>query len=423
MYNAYRLGSCAFFVCMKAYDQFYTKKVSFNMNKKTKIVLAILLGNLFIAFLGIGLIVPVLPTIMNELNISGTVVGYLTAAFALTSLIFSPIAGRFADKYGRKIMIILGLGIFAVSELLFGLGKTVEVLFMSRILGGLSGALIMPAVMAYIADITTVKTRPQALGYMSAAISTGFIIGPGVGGFLAEIGTRVPFFTAAVLGGVATLLSILFLKEPERSQQPEVVEQTESKSPLKKVLIPMFLIAFLILFLSSFGLAVVESFISLYTDHKFGFSPGDIAVVITVSALIGALSQVLLFDRMTQWWGEIKLIRLCILISAIFVLALTQVASFFMITLVITICFVAFDLIRPAATSYLSKIAGNDQGFVGGMNSMFTSLANAVGPILGGILFDIDVDYPYYLATVFLAVALGIALVWKKPALNPTVND
>ncbi|MDI7741970.1 MFS transporter [Lysinibacillus fusiformis] len=393
------------------------------MNKNTKIVLAILLGNLFIAFLGIGLIIPVLPTIMNELQISGTVVGYLTAAFALTSLIVSPIAGRFADKYGRKIMIILGLATFAASELLFGLGKTVEVLFISRVLGGVSGAFIMPAVMAYIADITTVDTRPKALGYMSAAISTGFIIGPGVGGFLAEIGTRVPFFSAAALGAVATILSIIFLKEPERTEQPEVVEHSESKSPLKKILIPMFLIAFLILFISSFGLAVVESFISLYTDHKFGFSPADIAVVITVSALIGALSQVLLFDRMTQWWGEIKLIRLCLLISAIFVFALTTVSSYVMIIFVITMCFVGFDLIRPAATSYLSKIAGNDQGFVGGMNSMFTSLANAIGPILGGMLFDIDVDYPYYLATVFLAVALGIALGWKKPAFGKPVAE
>ncbi|MDN4492728.1 MFS transporter [Ureibacillus aquaedulcis] len=393
------------------------------MNKNTKIVLAILLGNLFIAFLGIGLIIPVLPTIMNELHISGTVVGYLTAAFALTSLVVSPIAGRFADKYGRKIMIILGLATFAVSELLFGLGKSVEVLFVSRILGGVSGALIMPAVTAYIADITTAETRPKALGYMSAAISTGFIIGPGVGGFLAEIGTRVPFFSAAVLGALATVLSILFLKEPERTEQPVVMEQTESKSAFKKICIPMFLIAFLIIFISSFGLAVVESFISLYTDHKFSFSPGDIAVLITVSAIIGALSQILLFDRLTQWWGEIKLIRLCLVISVVFVFVLTQVSSYAMIIFVITMCFVGFDLIRPAATSYLSKIAGNDQGFVGGMNSMFTSLANAIGPILGGVLFDIDVDYPYYLAAVFLAVALGIALAWKKTEIAKPVAE
>jgi DHA1 family multidrug resistance protein-like MFS transporter len=389
------------------------------MSRNSKIVLAVLLGNLFIAFLGIGLIIPVLPTIMNELNISGTVVGYLTAAFAITQLIVSPIAGRWADKYGRKIMIVLGLGTFALSELLFGLGKTVEVLFISRILGGVSGAFIMPAVTAYIADITTQDTRPKALGYMSAAISTGFIIGPGVGGFLAEIGTRVPFFSAAVLGALATILSIIFLKEPERAEQPEMAGQQASGSSFKKILIPMFFIAFLIIFISSFGLAVVESFFSLYTDHKFSFTPGDIAIAITVSALIGALSQILLFDRMTLWWGEINLIRLCLIIAAIFIVILTQVSGFAMIIVVITVCFVTFDLIRPAVTSYLSKIAGNDQGFVGGMNSMFTSLANALGPIFGGMLFDVDVDYPYYMAAVFLAAAFAISLGWKKPSINP----
>ncbi|RHW37620.1 MFS transporter [Lysinibacillus yapensis] len=388
------------------------------MNRKSKIVLAVLLGNLFIAFLGIGLIIPVLPTIMNELNISGTVVGYLTAAFAFTQLIASPISGRFADKYGRKIMIILGLGTFAVSELLFAMGEAVEVLFISRILGGVSAAFIMPAVTAYIADITTSETRPKALGYMSAAISTGFIIGPGLGGFLAEIGTRVPFYSAAALGAVATILSIFFLKEPERVEQLEVFAQEASQSSLKKLFIPIFLVAFLIIFISSFGLAVVESFFSLYTDHKFGFTPGDIAVAITVSAIIGALSQILLFDRMTLWWGEINLIRLCLIIAAIFIIVLTQVSGFMMIVLIITICFVTFDLIRPAATSYLSKIAGNDQGFVGGMNSMFTSLANALGPILGGMLFDIDVDYPYYLAALFLAAAFAISLGWKKPIID-----
>ena len=143
-------------------------------------VLAILLINLFIAFLGIGLVIPVLPTIMNELNISGSVVGYMVAAFAITQLIFSPIAGKWVDKFGRKIMIVIGLFIFGFSEFLFGLGKTVEILFVSRMLGGISAAFIMPAVTAFIADITTTTNRSKALGYMSAAISTGFIIGPGL---------------------------------------------------------------------------------------------------------------------------------------------------------------------------------------------------------------------------------------------------
>jgi DHA1 family multidrug resistance protein-like MFS transporter len=169
------------------------------MKKRKEMTLAILLMNIFFVFLGISLVIPVLPTIMNELNISGTVVGYLTAAFALTQLIFSPFAGKAADKFGRKIMIVIGLFIFSFSELLFGLGKTIEVLFISRILGGVSGAFIMPAVTAFIADVTTIEKRPKALGYMSAAINTGFIIGPGIGGFLAEIGTRVPFFQPLLL--------------------------------------------------------------------------------------------------------------------------------------------------------------------------------------------------------------------------------
>ena len=101
--------------------------------KEFKVTLGLLLLNLFIAFLGIGLVIPVLPTLMNELGISGTTVGYLTAAFAIAQLIVSPIAGKAVDKYGRKIMIVIGLFIFGFSELLFGLGKTIEVLFISRI--------------------------------------------------------------------------------------------------------------------------------------------------------------------------------------------------------------------------------------------------------------------------------------------------
>ena len=77
--------------------------------------------------------------------------------------------------------------------------------------------------------------------------------------------------------------------------------------------------------------------------------------------------------------------------------------------------FVGFDLIRPAVTSYLSKIAGNEQGFVGGMNSMFTSLGNIFGPILGGILFDINLNYPYYFATIVLVLGVILALFWRKP--------
>ncbi|MBU5236335.1 MFS transporter, partial [Vibrio cholerae] len=115
----------------------------------------------FIAFLGIGLVIPVTPTIMNELHLSGAIVGYMVAAFAIAQLVVSPIAGRWADQFGRKRMIVIGLLIFGASELLFGIGKTVSILFLSRVLGGISAAFIMPAVTAFIADITTMEARPK----------------------------------------------------------------------------------------------------------------------------------------------------------------------------------------------------------------------------------------------------------------------
>lgn len=380
--------------------------------KNQNTILAILLMNLFIAFLGIGLVIPVLPTIMNELHLSGSVVGYMVAAFAVSQLLVSPLAGRWADKFGRKKMIILGLLFFSVSELLFGVGKTVEVLFISRMLGGVSAAFIMPAVTAFIADITTVETRPKALGYMSAAISTGFIIGPGIGGFLAEIGVRIPFFSAALLALVAVILSTITLREPERNHEEQAEEQ---KSGMKRIFAPMYFIAFMIILISAFGLASFESLFSLFVDHKFSFTPKDIAIAITGGAIIGAIAQVALFDRLTLYFGEIRLIRYCLVFSAILVVVMTVASSYLSILIVTFVIFVGFDLMRPAVTSYLSKIAGNEQGFVGGMNSMFTSIGNVFGPIVGGILFDVDLNYPFYFAAIFLVIGIALSAVWKQP--------
>lgn len=380
--------------------------------QKYKVTLSLLLLNLFIAFLGIGLVIPVLPTLMNEMKLSGTVIGYLTAAFAIAQLVSSPLAGKAADRFGRKIMIVLGLLIFGCSELLFAVGKQVEVLFFSRILGGISAAFIMPAVTAYIADITTLQNRSKALGYMSAAISTGFIIGPGIGGFLAEFGTRVPFFFAGMLGIVAAILSVIVLTEPQRNHEES--DPSEVKSGLKRIFIPMYLIPFVLIFIASFGLAAFESFFSLFVDHKFGFTPKDIAIVITGGAIFGALAQLLLFDRLTKVWGEIKLIQLSLLFSALLVFMMTVIHSYVPILLTTFVVFVGFDLFRPAVTSHLSKIAGNEQGFVGGMNSMFTSLANVFGPILGGMLFDVDVDYPYYFSALLLIGGVFMTIYWKR---------
>lgn len=385
------------------------------MGKQQILALIIVLINLFLVFMGISLVIPVVPTIMDELYLSGSVVGYLVAAFALFQLIASPISGRWVDRYGRRRMILIGLVIFAFSEFLFGIGQDVYVLFASRILGGISAAFIMPGVTAYIADITTMEYRPKALGYMSAAISTGFIIGPGVGGFLAGIGTRIPFFFAAGFALMAFVVSILFMHEPERYEDDIQVQVEGAQKGWRKIFIPVFFISFMIIFITSFGLSSFESLFSLFADRKFGFTPTDIAIMITGGGVLGAIFQVGLFGYLVKWLGEIKLIRYCLIFSGVLVFWMTLVHEYYAILLVTVTIFIGFDLMRPAVTNYLSRIAGHEQGFAAGMNSMFTSIGNVIGPIIGGVLFDIDMDYPFYFATVLLAVGIGITLVWKDP--------
>ena len=381
-----------------------------NQNK----VLILLLSNMFIAFLGIGLVIPVMPTLMRELELDATIMGYLVSAFAVAQLIISPFAGKWVDLYGRKRMIVIGMFLFGISELIFGLADQVWILFLSRILGGVSAAFIMPAVTAFIADITTIKERPRALGYLSAAINTGFIIGPGIGGFLADIGTRVPFYFAGGLGIFAGIFSIMMLREPERTVETNSSKEGTGKKGYRKLFTVIYLIPFLIILSASLGLSTFESMYSLFVDQKYGFTAKDIAMLITVSAILGVLAQVFLFERVTKVIGEIWLVKLCLLVGAVFAFLLTRASAYWSVLAVTFIVFLAFDLIRPAITTYLSRIAGNDQGFVSGMNSAFTSIGNIIGPAIGGILFDENLIYPYIFAAILLGVSLLISLVWHE---------
>ena len=375
----------------------------------------LVLVNLFIVFLGMGLVIPVMPTLMREMQLEGSTMGYLVAAFAFAQLLISPIAGKWVDSIGRKKLIVIGMFIFALSELLFGLGQDVKILYISRMLGGISAAFIMPAVTAFVADMTSLRERPKAMGYVAAAISAGFIIGPGIGGFLAEHGTRLPFFFAALLGLLGSIFSLVILKEPKR---PDVKESNTDKpvvkSGFRKVLEPIYLIPMIIIFVSSFGLAAFETVYSLFVDYKFAFTPKDIALIITISGVLGVIAQVLTFDRIVEKIGEIRLIQICMGVSAIFIFAMIKVTAYWSILIVTFVIFLMFDLIRPALTTYLSKMAGNEQGFVGGLNSTFTSIGNIIGPGMAGILFDVNIDYPYVLSMFVLILSFVISLFWKE---------
>jgi DHA1 family multidrug resistance protein-like MFS transporter len=388
---------------------------------RNRATILLLMLNIFLVFTGIGLIIPIMPTYMNELHISGSIVGLLVAAFSLTQLLFSPLAGRLSDSLGRKKLIIAGMIVFAVSEWLFGISNGPLFLFVSRMLGGVGAALIMPAVMAYTADVTSNEERAAGMGYINAAITTGFIIGPGIGGYLAEFGLRVPFYAAAVAGLVAALITALVLPESAHSKQNRT-EAAQQVNPAKQRLLSQlfrsykepYFMSLILVFVTSFGLANYETVFSLFVDHKFQFTAKDIAFIITFGSIAGAVVQLTIFGWILDHFGEKKVISICLIIAAVFVLLTLFVHKYWLVVVVTFIVFLATDILRPAISTQMSKMALGQQGYVAGLNSAFTSLGNISGPIVAGVLFDLNINFPYFAASVILALCFVLSLRTKS---------
>lgn len=386
---------------------------------RNRAAILLLMLNIFLVFTGIGLVIPIMPTYMTELHISGKMVGLLVAAFSFTQLLFSPFAGRLSDSLGRKKTIVAGMILFALSEWLFGSVNSPVFLFAARMIGGLSAALMMPSVMAYAADVTTNEERAKGMGFINAAITTGFIIGPGIGGYLAEFGIRVPFYAAAIAAGASALITAFILPESLTAEKREQIKASATKQDnlFKQLMLSYkepYFISLVIVLVTSFGLANYETVFGLFVDHKFGFTPKDIAFIITFGSISGAVVQVTIFGWILNRFGERRVISVCLLIAGLFVLMTLFVHTYFLIVVVTFIVFLSIDILRPAIGTQLSKMAQDQQGYVAGLNSAYTSLGNIAGPIVAGALFDVDINYPYVMAAIVLVLCFFLSLRAKK---------
>ncbi|MCD8833394.1 multidrug efflux MFS transporter NorA [Staphylococcus arlettae] len=371
----------------------------------------VLYFNIFLVFLGIGLVVPVLPVYLKDLGLKGSDLGILVAVFALAQMIISPFGGTLADKLGKKLIICIGLFLFAISEFLFAVSHTFELLIISRVLGGFSAGMVMPGVTGMIADISPSSDKAKNFGYMSAIINSGFILGPGIGGFLAEFSHRLPFYVAGVSGLVALILSIVFIHNPKKATtdgftnyQPELLSKINWKVFLTPIILTLVL---------AFGLSSFETLFPLYTADKAHYSPLDISIAITGGGIFGAVFQVFFFDKFMKYFSELTFITYALIYSAIILAALTLTNSYWAIMVVSFVVFIGFDMIRPAITNYFSNIAGDRQGFAGGLNSTFTSMGNFIGPLVAGTLYDINFEFPIYMAVLVMIIGIIVIRIEK----------
>ncbi|AXV43014.1 multidrug efflux MFS transporter NorA [Staphylococcus warneri] len=374
--------------------------------------------NIFLIFLGIGLVIPVLPVYLKDLGLKGSDLGILVASFALAQMIISPFGGGLADKLGKKLIICIGLVLFSISEFMFAVGHSFTILVISRVLGGFSAGMVMPGVTGLIADISPSQDKAKNFGYMSAIINSGFILGPGFGGFLAEVSHRLPFYFAGGLGIIAFIMSLIVIHNPKKMTTagfPQYDPELLTKINWKVFLTPVILTLVL-----AFGLSAFETLFSLYTSDKAGYTPKDISIAITGGGIFGALFQVFFFDKFMKFTTELNFIAWSLLYSAIVLVMLIIAQGYWTIMLISFIVFIGFDMIRPAITNYFSNIAGNRQGFAGGLNSTFTSMGNFIGPLVAGTLFDVNIEFPLYMA---IAVSLsGIVIIFIEKMIRTQLN-
>lgn len=383
----------------------------------------ILLLNAFLGTIGVSLAIPVLPAYLADMGAGGRILGLLVAAFSVTQFLFSPMAGEWTDKYGRRKFILLGMALFSFSEGMFAVGKTLWVLFLSRLLGGLAAACIIPAVMAYVADLTSEQLRARGMGWLAAAMSLGLVIGPGVGGFLAEFGVRMPFYFASAVALVALLFSFIWLPEtrPIRAQLRARRRRRKSEPFLRQLarsLRKPYTLLLLLMFAMSFGLANFESVFGLFVDDRFGFTPKDIAVVVTCAALLGVLAQAVFVEKLASFFGERPVVIVTLALTAVGYAGILLAWNFWSVLLVTMAAFMTTSILRPTISTLLSKMAGDEQGFVAGMNNAYMSIGNVAGPLAAGFLYDYNETWPFLSASLVFVLSFAVALVGLRRMAN-----
>lgn len=383
--------------------------------------LLILMINTFIALVGVGLAIPVLPKFIVEIGASGKDMGYLVAATGLTQFLFSPLGGKLSDQYGRKIITIIGLSIIAISQFMFSVGTDLWILYLSRFIGGIGVGLLIPATMAYVADVTTLENRGKGMGLLGASISLGFVIGPGIGGFLAEFGIRVPFYASALAAVIAMIVSLIFLPESlskaeQHAFRNSSLEQNGMIHDIKRSFKVSYFVLLLLIFTMTFGLANFETIFGIYVSEKYEYTPKDISIIMTIAALIGVIIQALLVDKLLQRFDEIRVINVCFFLSAL-TMVVMLLSGNFLFMLMMNILFILFtSILRPAINTLLSKMAGSEQGFAAGMNNAYSSLGNIIGPSLAGILFDVSFNVPFIFGAVILLGSIVMCVAWNQKA-------
>ena len=356
------------------------------------------MGFIFITLLiditGLGLIIPVVPKLIQELTGQGISEasrygGWLTFTFAIMQFIFSPILGGLSDQFGRRPVLLVALLGFALDYLFLAFAPSLAWLFVGRALAGITGASITTAT-AYIADISVKENRAQNFGMIGAAFGLGFIVGPIIGGLLGSLGARVPFMVAAALTFINFLYGYFILpeslkKENRRPFEWKRANPVGSLKQLKKYpSLRGLVISYILIYLAAHA---VQSNWSFFSIDKFGWTEKMIGISLGVVGLLVAIVQGVLIRYINPRLGNEKSVYTGLLLYAtgLFLFAFAT-QSWMMFVFLIPYCL--GGIAGPAIQSIMSSnVKANEQGELQGALTGLVSLTSILGPLMMTGLF------------------------------------
>ena len=343
--------------------------------------LLVIFLTVFVNLVGFGIIIPLLPFYAQTFGASPLVVGLLFASFSLAQLIATPALGALSDRWGRRPVLIFSLLGTVVSFVMLALAHTLTLLFIARIVDGLSGGNITTA-RAYIADVTEPHERAKAYGFLGAAFGMGFIVGPGLAGLFATISYTAPIWAAAFFTLIATAMAWLWLPETVHRGDGETVSPWRALPEVfrRRQLRPLLIADFL--YWCSFS--VCNTTFALFAARRFEFDVVHTGYVLAAFGFLGVIVQVGMVAPIVRMIGVLRTFLLGLAIAAAgwgFVAASYSVPVFL---LALIPAGIGVGLCNASIVTLVSHSASKDeQGKVQGAAGALESLGRTIGPIWG----------------------------------------
>jgi MFS transporter, DHA1 family, tetracycline resistance protein len=364
------------------------------MKEKRNAALGFIFITVLVDVIGWGIIIPVMPKLVQELtgkelNDASTIGGWLLFAYAIMQFIFSPILGGLSDKYGRRPVLLFALLGFGADYLLQALAPTIQWLFVGRIIAGITGASFTTA-SAYIADVSTPEKRAQNFGLIGAAFGIGFILGPMIGGFCSDFGSRVPFYVAAIFTFLNFLYGYFVLPESLQKENRRAFSWARA-NPLGTLRqlrqSPVVAGLAVAMFLLYFASHAVQSNWSYYTMFKFSWNAKMVGISLGAVGLLVGLVQGGLIRFIVPKMGQANAVYIGLLLYMVgMVLFGIAWQGWMMFAFLVPYCLGGIS--GPSMQGIMSsQVPPDAQGELQGAMTSLMSLTAIVGPLLMTNLF------------------------------------